>query len=153
MLNDITITREDLISELKNSMNMELKDLSKNRYEELIINFINTISIVNNINNTPVSNKTGATRLNNSISEEKDYDDSKMTKYRVNYSDNTTYVGILGSEKTDIKKYQLSLFVNVDKAITSIDFISEDENTIYNTITPTLQVGKAYMLSVDVYIE
>ena len=153
MLNDITITREDLISELKNSMNMELKDLSKNRYEELIINFINTISIVNNINDTPVSNKIGATRLNNSISEEKDYDDSKMTKYRVNYSDNTTYVGILGSEKTDIKKYGLSLFVSVEKAITSIDFISEDENTIYNTITPTLQVGKAYMLSVDVYIE
>ena len=153
MLNDITITREDLISELKNSMNMELKDLSKNRYEELIINFINTISILNNISETPVSNKIGATRLNNSISEEKDYDDTKMTKYRINYSDNTTYVGILGSEKTDTKKYNLSLFVNVEKTITSIDFISEDENTIYNTITPTLQVGKAYRLSVDVYIE
>ena len=108
---------------------------------------------MNNINETPTYNKIGATRLNDSISEEKDYDDSKMTKYRINYSDNTTYVGILGSEKIDTKKYELSLFVNVDKAITSIDFISEDENTIYNTITPTLEIGKAYKLSVDVYIE
>ena len=153
MLNDYALNIQELLSETKNVMNNNANPITKNIYEELIINFINVITMSNEINEMPIYNKIGATRLNNSISEDKDYSNAKMTKYRINYSDNTSEIGTLTITQVNLFKYTLSLSINVSKQITNIDFISNDETTIYNTITPTLQLNKTYNLSVDVHIE
>ena len=154
MLNDYALNIQELLSETKNVMNNNNNPIIKNIYEELIINFINKITISNEIDETkPIYYLNGATRLNDSISNLKDYNNSKMTKYRINYSDNTSEIGTLTITQVNLFKYTLNLSIEVEKEITSIDFISNDENTIYNTITPTLELNKTYNLSVDVHIE
>ena len=154
MLNDYPLSIQQLIGETKFTLEHNTKPITKNIYEDLIINFINAISIVNKIDeDRPIYFKNGASRLNDSISNTKDYDDSKMTKYRINYSDNTNEIGLLTITNVNSFKYNLSFSLQPTKQISSIDFISDDENTIYNTITPTLELNKHYDLSVDVHIE
>lgn len=155
MLNDIGIKIQKLLSETKQTMNSHQEIITTNQYEELIINFINYITIVNeNDENNPIYNREGASRLNSSISRDKDYDNAKMTKYRVNYIDNTSVVGDLeivsqGTSATLRVRFK----VKPTTQVRNIEFISNDEQSVYNTITPTLEVGKRYNITQLVHIE
>jgi len=154
MLNDYPLTIQELVSETKNVMNNNTNPITKNIYEELIINFINKISIVNEVDeDKPIYYTNGATRLNDSVSNTKDYSNSKMTKYRISYSDNTSDIEALTITPINDYKSEVSFYLTASKEIKSIDFISEDENTIYNTINPTLEIGKFYYIKIDVSIE
>jgi hypothetical protein len=46
---------------------------------------------------------------------------------------------------------KFALYVN--KTISSIDFISEDESTVYNTINPVLEISKFYSIKQKVRID
>jgi hypothetical protein len=155
MLNDINITTHKLLSETKQVMNNHQGNIVTNQYEELIINFINYITIVNeNDTNNPIYNKTGAGRLNNSISGINDYDNAKMTKYRVNYIDNTSVVDNLEiTSDTTSATLKVKFQVSPTTQVRNIEFISNDEQTVYNTITPELEVGKTYNIIQNVHIE
>lgn len=152
-LNSAVITQQDLISKTKNIIVSNQLTIDTNIYETLNINFINSINIKNenNISNV-ITNVIGATRLNNSVSETTDYIDTKMSKYRINYSDNTNKV--VNNIWAPVGNfYRTNINVFVDKEINSIDFISNDENTIYCSISPTLEIGKIYKIKQDVYID
>ena len=99
-------------------------------------------------------NREGASRLNSSISRDKDYNNAKMTKYRVNYIDNTSVIGDLeivsqGTSATLRVRFK----VKPTTQVRNIEFISNDEQSVYNTITPTLEVGKRYKITQLVHIE
>ena len=152
-LNDVDIAKKDLLSKNNNIMVSDKNILKKNIYETILINYFNTLQIKNDNDKTrPKLNFLGAVRLNKSVSDLVDYEDAKMNKYRINYADDTTLIqnctwySVSNFYRTDIAFY-------VDKEISSIDFISNDEVTVYQTIdNQNFTIGKFYRLSQDVYI-
>lgn len=144
-LNDLTITQNDLISETNFQMNSNLQNWTKNIYEVVDLNFLNTISVIDE--DTSETYLQGAIRVNNSITDINDYDDAKCTKYRINYTDNTTKVEGITWTEIDSTHKETSISLYVDKPMISIDFISEDEETIYCTKMLEVEVDKYYTLT------
>lgn len=150
MFNDNPITNINLDSETKYTINSENKQIEKNVYEELIINFINYINIINQ--DTQTSFKNGASRLNDSVSQTKDYSNAKMTKYKINYTDNTSLIGNLTITKTDYTTATITFQIEPTKEVKNIEFISNDELSVYNIITGNFEAGSRYNISQDVRI-
>lgn len=154
-INEVTLELKELISKNNNGIATDNTPIQKNIYEELFINFINTINIVNNNNpNNSIINNIGSARLNNSVSNLADYDNAKITKYRINYANGTSQVNGLdpraffGNFGTTYGTYKLTVYVPVEYKINSIELISNDEQTSYQTIDCTsLQRGKYYSLT------
>lgn len=150
-LNDKIIEKENLLSETNSILISNNQTITKNIYETLNINFINTLQIRNDNDETDsILNPVGASRLNNSISETTDYDNAKALKVKINYTDNTNY--ILQLKESQINKisdtsYMYYFDIYVSKAISNIQIISNDETTIYQTIMDNFDIGKFYNIT------
>ena len=152
-LNDIMIARQDLISETNSIMVDNNNIITKNIYETLFINFINTLQMINkNDLNNPILNSARAIRLNQSISQVQDYTSQKISKARINYADNSNdiihipFIQVGAVMRTEFTIYN-------SKGIINIELISEDEKTTYNTITGNFELNKTYTVSQDVTVE
>ena len=75
--------------------------------------------------------------LNTSINNPTDYDDLKLTKYRVNYQDGTNTVSKLQATLQDNSSYELLMTFYLNKLAESLELISEDEQTVYLTYNLT----------------
>ena len=150
-LNDVTITKQNLLSETNSILISNSQTITKNIYETLNINFINNLQISNENDETnSILNPIGASRLNNSISETTDYDNTKALKIKINYADNTNYIIQLKESQIDKisdTSYMYDFDIYVPKSITNIQIISNDETTVYQTITSTFEVGKFYNIT------
>lgn len=150
-LNNITIYNQSLIGETNYVLMNNQESITKNIYENLNINFYTTLRMINNNDsNNPIFNQQGSNRINSSVSNVKDYNNAKATKIRINYSDNSFKIQNINFNLAREAYTEFILYVN--KNIASIDFISNDENTIYNTIRPDLDVGKYYKIIQSVYV-
>lgn len=157
-LNDVRISKEELISKTNSILNSDTTPINKNIYEQLYINFINTLNVIDNNTATPVLNPNGASRINDSISQTMDYDDTKIVKFVINYSDNTSdirnFCNRTYSETENRCTYTCFIYVPTDKNISNIQIKSNDGNTTYLTInTSSLESGKYYRLSQDLVVE
>ena len=154
-LNNISLQKTSILSETNTSLFENTNSIIKNIYEELFINFFLTMKMVNNNTDTPINNSSGAIRINQSVSKIKDYDNAKATKIRKNFSDGSTQItGVSPIITNGVATYHIYLYVPTDKNIESIDIISEDENTIYQTIKNlNLTNNKYYHITQDVYVE
>lgn len=147
MLNDSMINGEKLIGKTNGELVNNNLEISKNIYELLYINFINSIIIQDKNNNTPVNNIIASSVLNKSISDTLDYDNVKLTKYRLNFTDNTNVVNKLSISNVNEKKYLINFLIYFTKDINSIELISEDEQTTYLTIDgSSLEKEKYYII-------
>ena len=132
--------------------------ITKNIYEKVNINFINNIQIKNaNNENDIILNINGASRLNESVLKTIDYDNTKATKIRLIYNDETDKVFGLGDNQIEIIGEKLILYNFVvynpsNKNIKTIEFISNDEKTIYQRINPNLESNKYYNINQSVEI-
>lgn len=152
-LNDVSITYENLLGETNKVLNASNVNITTNIYEALLINWYNTLTMKNSNNpQNEIINQAGATRLNKSISEDIDYTDAQITKAVVNYIDNTTKIIPITFELS-INAMITNFSLLVDKEISNIELTSDDENTVYNTITGTFKVGKYYKISQEVTID
>lgn len=150
-LNSDTINGENLLGTTYENLVEAGVEFTKNQYETVDVNFINTIGIQNK-NNETIQEIEGQNRLNDSISQTTDYSDAKMTKYRINYADETNEVN--SNTWYPIANYfTTDLTITVSKEISSIEFLSEDEQTTYTTIYPVLEIGKTYKISQDVFLK
>lgn len=151
-LNDINITENDLISETNLEMNKDPKQWTKNIYEVVDLNFLNTITIIDEDTNTPYIN--GAIKLNQATTDggATNYTNAPCTKYRINYADNTTDIQEMNWLDIDSYNKQVQISIYVDKAMLSIDLLSHDENTIYLTIPLEVEIGKYYTIKQKVRI-
>lgn len=132
-LNDILIDTKNLLSKNNNKIINDTNGFTKNVYETVYLNFVNTISVVNQNETQSVYNNNVATKLNTSINNPVDYDDLKLTKYRINYQDGTNSVSNLQATLQDDGSYDLLMTFYLSKQASSLDLISEDENTVYLT--------------------
>ena len=155
-LNDNIIAKQNLLSNTNKLLNSNNQNISKNIYETLNINFANTL-VIKNSNNplNEIINIPGASRLNSSISSLADYEETKGTKYKVNYTNgnsnvfNIDNIDFLGNEAI------LDFNVYVGSAISNIQIISNDEATIYQEIDTSnlsLEIGKYYNFKQNVEI-
>jgi hypothetical protein len=154
--NDVVINKQELYGETKTKLVESTQSITKNIYEEVLLNFVNSLFIKNknDINNI-IDNYTGATRLNNSISSWQllDYDNCKITKYRINYDDNTSEVRVLTNFNVSYEASKTVYTFSFYNNISNIQLISNDENTIYQTIDlSNLEKGKYYVITQDLHI-
>ena len=155
-LNDTNIAKQNLLSNTNKLLNSNNQNISKNIYETLNINFLNTL-VIKNSNNplNEIINFQGSSRLNSSISSLADYEETKGTKYKVNYTngnsnvfniDNIDYLGNMAI---------LEFNIYVGSAISNIQIISNDEATIYQELdisNLSLEIGKYYNFKQNVEI-
>jgi len=161
-LNEVQVENEKLMGNTYQEIIDENQTFTKNQYEEVYLNFANTWTMQNqNDPNNIILNIPGATRFNQSTSGTTDYDDCKATKFRLNFNDDTN--AIYSFSSGDIVqidnvppytyRYTWDVYVPINKTILSIDIISEDEQTIFQTIgNLNLEGGKLYELTQDVYV-
>ena len=157
LLNDTTIAKNDLLGQTNVILVDDDTEITKNIYETVNINFANTISIRNdNDPNNKILNPAAAVRLNSSTSNLGDYSDAKGSHIKVNYTDNTSSIINLDSSQVTFTSdteatYSFDLYVN--KAINNIQIVSNDNATVYQTMTNlNLVVGKTYSITQDVEV-
>lgn len=155
-LNDTNIAKQNLLSNTNKLLNSNNQNISKNIYETLNINFANTL-VIKNSNNplNEIINIAGASRLNSSISSLADYEETKGTKCKVNYSNGNS--NVINVENIDYLGNMAILEFNVyvGSAISNIQIISNDETTIYQEIDVSnlsLEIGKCYNFKQNVEI-
>ena len=154
-LNNATIEKEDLLSKNNNIIVSDNTSIQKNIYEDLYINFINRITMQDQNTDNYVFNQSGANRIVDSAFYRTDYSEAGMTKYRINYSDNTSYIGTISSSQitSTTKQATYGFAIYVSKQADTLELISNDENTTYQTIDiSNLSVG-LYSISQHVYIQ
>ena len=132
-LNNILIDQKDLMSVNNNVIISDTNGFTKNVYETVYLNFVNTISVVNQNNTQSIYNNEVATKLNTSINNPTDYDNLKLTKYKINYQDGTNTVGNIQATLNEDNSYQILMTFYLNKLANTLELISEDEQTIYLT--------------------
>lgn len=154
-LNDTPIAKVNILGETNKDLLSNTQDIDKNIYEDLYINFFTTLNMENRNTDNYIKNLPGAIRLNQSVSKLADYDVSKCTKVKINYDDGSSRIGGIECNITDgVGTYEILVYNPTDKNVISIDFISEDESTIYNTISNiNMTSDKIYKISQKVHIE
>lgn len=156
LLNDIDITKQSLLGGTNGILVNNNETITKNVYENLYINFYNTLTMQNRNTALFIPNLVGASRLNNSISNVIDYSDAKIGKVRVNYSDDTSLVKAINPAtriSQFVYQFSFNVYVPGTKNITSIELISADEGTTYQTITGlNLENSKSYKITQNVEI-
>ena len=155
-LNDTNIAKQNLLSNTNKLLNSNTQNISKNIYETLNINFANTL-VIKNSNNplNEIINLQGASRLNSSISSLADYEETKGTKYKVNYTNGNSNVFNIDNIDYSGNMAILDFNVYVGSAISNIQIISNDEATIYQEIDTSnlsLEIGKYYNFKQNVEI-
>lgn len=153
-MNDVTIKLKELISETNNIMVSDSMEIVKNVYEELLINFVNSIIVKNsnNINNVIINN-TASNRINNSVSNPSvlDYNNSKIGKYKINYGNGTNVINPINNNLvyTNLStNYIITVYVPLEYGITNIQLLSNDGSTVYQTIDcSSLENDKYYTIN------
>ena len=161
-INNINITKENLYGNTYLSLIMSEETYQKNQYEEVYFNFINSWVIQNqNDENNTILNPIAASRFNNSISQINDFNNCQCTKYKVNFDDDTSMIYNLDpsqiilsqNEEPFLYTYTFNVYVPSGKTALSIELISQDEETSYQTIDNlNLTSEKLYKLTQDVYV-
>lgn len=148
MLNDETIKREIINSQTNLSIEDNNKTYSKNRFESLYMTYIYNMYVKDNTNGDALINLEGSNRIANSIWKTLDYQASPLSKVRITYENETQEIINIGipTLNGNIATYNF----NVEGNIIKIEYMSNDENTIYatyrcdltgsNTITQTIEV-------------
>ena len=144
-LNDTLIDQKDLMSVNNNAIISDTNGFTKNVYETVYLNFVNTISVVNQNETQAVYNNAAATKLNTSINNPTDYDNLKLTKFKINYQDGTNTVSNLQATLQDDGSYELLMTFYLSKLADSLELISEDEQTVYLTYNlANTEINKYY---------
>ena len=151
-LNDTTITKNNLISETNLKMNSNNQQWSKNIYEVVDLNFLNTIRVIDEDTNTEYLES--AIKLNDATTDGGDtnYLNTPCNKYRINYSNGTTSIDNLYWTTIDDTHKETQITFFVDAPMLSIDFISNDESTIYLNIPLDVEENKTYTISQKIRI-
>lgn len=151
-LNEISIQPKQLLGQTKMILNNDINPITKNIYETLDINFINTITMQDNDNSINLS---GASKLNASATSTNNYNQTQIGYYRLNYTDGTTEdFKINPSEYTPTNEYSgtYNFVIYVAKPITNINILSNDKTTVYATLNLVLEVGKYYKINQNVEV-
>jgi len=119
----------------------------KNIYENLLVNFNNSITITND----DIYMATPSARLNNSILASLDYNQAKMGWVRINFVGQTRDLPI---ELTKVSNYEYTIDTTIyaGENMNSIQILSEDKQTTYDSFNIDYEIGKVYSITRTVEI-
>ena len=144
-LNDTLVDQKDLMSVNNNAIISDTNGFTKNVYETVYLNFVNTISVVNQNETQSVYNNNVATKLNTSINNPKDYDNLKLTKFKINYQDGTNTVSNFQATLQNDGSYELLMTFYLSKLADTLELLSEDEQTVYLSYNlANTEINKTY---------
>lgn len=155
-LNGITLQPKNLLSYSNNTINSDTTELTKNVYESVLLNFVNTIDVVDEETQINYPNDASYINANINVGNETNYNNTKITKARINYENGSKIIPItwedISTDTTIAKQTTFSIYVS--STLTSIDFISEDETFIYITKEyEGLQIENYYTITQKIRIE
>lgn len=157
LLNNDTISQSDLIGETNKVLISDSGNITKNIYEKLYINFINTINVIDEDNN--VLYQETASNINSNINSSLNVDNTlmnnkKIAKMMINCEDATCLSRLIQLTQINDTQYTIEGTFYVDNNIDTIDIVSYDETFKYLTIDGSnLEVGKTYTFSQSLRIE
>lgn len=151
LLNDVTINVENLISETDSLINNKSLSITKNIYETVYVNFINTINVIDEDTNTTYQNAANYINLNINTGTKQNCDLSYVGKVAIKYSDKTIIQNI--SWVYNDEHYETSFTIDCTQGVPTIDFMSNDETTIYITKELDVNVGSYYVVEQKIRIE
>lgn len=146
MLNDINLNKQSLIGVTNVELVDNTEDVQKNIYETLFLNFINTINVIDEDTNTRFNVAANYVNENIEIGTKDSSINSSIGKVRINYGDNTTKKFNINWNIIDDTHRSIEYGIYVDKVIDSIDYLSNDETTIYCKKQLDLEVGNYYKI-------
>lgn len=155
-LNNIDLNTKTLISETNTILINVPNVIQKNIYETLFLNYINTLNVIDEDTNEIY--KTTGSYINNNINAgtEINYNNSFIAKIRINFQDNSIKIQKIFWQQIDSTHKKTVFSIYAKDYINSIDFISNDEDTIYITKNMNdfnLEIGKYYTITQFLRIE
>ena len=151
LLNGTEIDTENLIGETNTTLVSKTTTITKNIYENLYINFINTINVLDEDTNKYFQDTATYINQNVNIGTQTNCEDTFVGKVNINFTTPITQ-NIIWTWNTD--HYETSFTIDCRTEIpSSIDFISNDLSTIYLSKIPNITVGSYYTVSQKLRIE
>lgn len=148
-LNTTTITKSNLLSENNNIISSNDKVLTKNQYELVHLNFINSLNVVDMNGKEQLYQATlnqNASNHLNSNSNTRDNRDVRLTTYEVTNQDGSSYSNKLNFTKTDDTHGYYLINLIPKEGANKINIKSND-GTIYQSIDISqFETGKLYKL-------
>lgn len=149
-LNGIQLDLKKLISNTNFDICNENNITDKNIYEMMFVNYINTITCIDEDTNTIYGNTANYINENINTGTETNYDNTKMSKVRINFT--TPQIQLI-NWTWNVDHYETSFTIYTDEIPTSIEFISNDETTTYITKELELEQNKYYTIGQKLRIE
>ena len=150
-LNGINIDTKQLLSNTNLITHQDTTILNKNIYEMLFLNFVDTLYVLDEDTDTYYNDIANYVNSNVNTGTETNYDNTRLGKVRINYT--TPSIQEI-TWNWNVDHYETSFTIYTTEIPTSIDFISNDENTIYlSKRIGNLQTNKYYTISQKLRIE
>jgi hypothetical protein len=140
-INDLQFT-SSLFGETGGKLINDTTNYEKNIYENVLVNFNNAI----NITNDDIYKQTPSIRLNNSVLTDLDYNQAKMGWVRINFVGQTRDLPIELTRITN-RRYTIDITLYAGEDINSIQILSEDKQTIYDSFKIDYELGKSYYVT------
>lgn len=151
-LNDMTLTQNNLLSETNVTMVTQNQPYTKNIYETLYLNFLNTTTVIDEDTNTNYPTAASYITTNSNTGTETNCQNTSVGTIKINKS-TPIYQNIYWDAIDDTHK-QTTITLYIDELIPSIDFVSNDKSTVYLTIdTSDLEVGNIYTITQSLRVE
>lgn len=149
-LNGINLELKKLISKTNFDMCENNNDISKNIYEMLFLNYINTISVLDEDTNVVYPATAEYINQNINTGTSTNYNNTGIGKVRINFTTpQIQYINWIWN--TD--HYECEFTIYTSEIPSSIDFISNDESTIYISKEIELEQNKYYTIKQKLRIE
>lgn len=151
LLNDNTITEENLIGETNSTLVTNTKNINKNLYETLYVNFINTLNVIDKDTNTIYQNAANYINQNINIGTKANCENSFIGKVQVIYEDNTITQNLTWTYNTN--HYETEFTIDATQEVPRLTFMSNDLSTVYLEKQLDIEVGSYYVIKQKLKIE
>lgn len=152
-LNGITLSPKDLIGKTNMQLVSDTMGISKNIYEVLFLNFINTINVIDNEENI-VTASGRYINQNINVGTQTNQDNTKCNKVLITWEDNTTKEFSISWTKTDDTHCYTEFTLYIQQNIASIEFMSSDLSTTYISLNASnMETGKFYTIKQYLKVE
>lgn len=148
MLNGELINVQDLISETNTIIDEDTQELTKSKYEELYINFIDTYKVIDN-NDKWTYQSSATARVVEEINN--GFTDFRITNYRINYEDGTYKDRVLDNIILDGTEATITFNISCT-GVKNVEFYDENYTTPFAMIDLSNYEG-IYELEEKVKIE
>lgn len=151
LLNEDTITQENLISETNTTIVSNSKNINKNIFETLYINFVNTIGVIDE--DTSIQYPLTANYINQNINvaTKENCEQTFVGKVQVIYESSTVTQNLIWTYDTD--HYETSFTIDATVEIPYLLFMSDDLSTIYLEKQLDIEIGDYYVINQKLRIE